>query len=171
MKTNVIPSQITTIEDRVLGSLTVSQALILGADALVVLILYPVLSLFLASLVYKLLILIPIASMGLSLSVRLRGMLLYSWLLLIAHYGMRPRYYAFQKQASRLENIPPQSSMSTTSMATPDDSTKTTRPTLCMPLGIDELIRLEHYLGLAGSREIYKFTKKGRPYVTTSEEY
>ena len=97
MKTTVVPAQITTVEDRIAGSLTFPQiilmviALVIGAG------IYGMMmpKLHLGGIKLSLII-IECAFFG-GLALRFSGKILGDWLIIYLRYSVRPRRYIFTK--------------------------------------------------------------------------
>jgi hypothetical protein len=98
MRTTTVPAQITTVEDRIAGSLTFTQIVLL------------IVPLFIGTAIY---ILIPVKMhigivkgiiIGLQfmifggLAIRFRGRILADWLVIYLKFRMRPRQYVFTKR-------------------------------------------------------------------------
>lgn len=97
MKTTVVPAQITTVEDRIAGSLTLPQIVLL------------VMSMVIGSLIYA--VVIPKMHFGAikmtliaiefiffgGLALRFNGKILGEWLVILLRFNSRPRRYIFTK--------------------------------------------------------------------------
>jgi len=107
MKTTTVPAQITTVEDMIAGNLSMSQVMLLAAPIFLggamYVILPPVMSLTTAKLVLSGLLL----TIFFALAIRIKGTILLTWLIVIARYNIRPRYYLFNKNDTHLRNIEP----------------------------------------------------------------
>ncbi len=99
MKITVVPAQVTTLEDKIVGNLTLPQLLILTApifgDTLLYVILPPVLRLA----VYKFILFGLFFIVCSLLAIRVRGRLVVDWLLVVVRYNFRPQYYLYDKQS------------------------------------------------------------------------
>lgn len=97
MRTTIIPAQITTVEDKVAGSLNMTQILILMAPILWTAIIYILLlpSMKLTSL-KLVLIIISTATSGI-LALRIKDKIVAEWLGVLLKYCLRPKYYLFNK--------------------------------------------------------------------------
>jgi len=100
MKISVVPAQITTIEDKIIGNLTFNQILLLIVPlvlgTIIYLLLPPSSQLTLAKLV---LITLLCLVFGL-LAVRFRGRTGAGWLIIFLSYNLRPHFYLFTKNDS-----------------------------------------------------------------------
>lgn len=108
MRTTIIPAQITTVEDKIAGSLNMTQILILMAPifwtAIIYILLVP--SMKLTSL-KLLLIIISTATSGI-LALRIKDKIVAEWLGVLFKYRARPKYYLFNKNdlTNRTLDIP-----------------------------------------------------------------
>ena len=99
MRTNIIPAQITTVEDKIAGSLNMTQILLLIAPVLWSALVYILLPNQMKLTGYKL-PLILIVSMGLMvLAIRIRGKIILEWLSVLIVYRLRPKIYVFNKNS------------------------------------------------------------------------
>ena len=97
MRTTIIPAQITTVEDKIAGSLNMTQILILMAPilwtAFIYILLMPSMKLTSLKLV---LIIISTATSGI-LALRIKDKIVAEWLGVLLKYRLRPKYYLFNK--------------------------------------------------------------------------
>lgn len=105
MRTTVIPAQITTVEDKIAGSLNLTQIILLLMSLFIAVFIYAVLPQRLAFSLYKL----PLIAVSLLtccfLALRVKNRVILNWILLLAGYYLRPRYYVFNKNDSFLREI------------------------------------------------------------------
>lgn len=97
MRTTIIPAQITTVEDKIAGSLNMTQILILMAPILWTAIIYILLipSMKLTSL--KLVLIIISTTISGILALRIKDKIVAEWLGVLMKYRLRPKYYLFNK--------------------------------------------------------------------------
>ena len=105
MKTQVIPAQITTVEDRIAGNLNLTQLLLLMFPVLFGAIVYIVLLPALAFAWYKIPLILLSLMVCVSLAVRIRGKLVLSWLTVILAYNLRAKYYIYDKNDTFLRKM------------------------------------------------------------------
>lgn len=100
MKSTVVPAQITTVEDKIAGSLTFAQILLLVFSLIIGTAFYGLIppKLHLSTLKMILMIL-QFAVFGL-LALRYKGRILAEWLIVYLRYRARPRIYIFTKNDS-----------------------------------------------------------------------
>lgn len=103
MRTTTVPAQVTTVEDRIAGSLTFPQLLLLMTGFGLATLAY----LFVAPAYHatpmKLVVIASVALLFGLLAIRLYGRLLGEWLILLMRYVVRPRRYIFTKNDRSVE--------------------------------------------------------------------
>ncbi len=108
MRTTIIPAQITTVEDKVAGSLNMTQVLILMTPILWTAIVYILLmpSMKLTSL--KLLLIIISTTISGILALRIKDKIVAEWLGVLLKYRLRPKYWLYNKNdiTNRIVDIP-----------------------------------------------------------------
>src|SRR5674476_179344 len=97
MKTAIVPAQITTIEDKVVGNLSLSQLLLLAAPIFVGSAIYIIFPPNMGAALYKAILVTIIAVAFALLAIRVRGRILLLWVVTIGRYNLRNRYYVFDK--------------------------------------------------------------------------
>lgn len=141
MKTSVVPAQVTTVEDKIAGNLSLTQLLMLAtpifASSGIYLAFPPFLRLTMPKIVLCSLIFLAFGI----LAIRVRGKILLVWLILILRYRLRPRYYVFDKNDTHLRN----SGNASTQLKPEDEKRKPVArkrmPTFSLPTA--DLVRLE----------------------------
>jgi hypothetical protein len=104
MKVTVVPAQVTTVEDRIIGNLGFSQMLLLVVPVFASAALFVILPPFMGSAVYKFVFMGVMATLCCVLAIRVKGKILAAWIVLILHYNLRPKYYLFNKNVSTLRD-------------------------------------------------------------------
>lgn len=99
MRTQIIPAQITTVEDKIAGNLTLTQIVLMMLPVMFVTILYSLLPPVMILNLYKIAISLIFTVISLFLSIRYKGKIILSWLLVIAKFNLRPKYYVFNKNS------------------------------------------------------------------------
>lgn len=105
MRTTVIPAQITTVEDKIAGNLNLTQILILMVPVFWATIVYTVFAPAMHLAWYKIPLVLVVLFISLILSLRVKGKVLLSWILILLHYHLRPKYYLFNKNDSYLRHL------------------------------------------------------------------
>jgi hypothetical protein len=166
MKVTVVPAQITTVEDRIAGSLVLSQMLLLISPIFINTVLYIALPPFGHSSAYKLTIMIVILALCCLLAIRIKSKLVLFWLFILLHYCLRPRYYVYNRNtlAGRQQEEP---------VAIEHDEIKLKlkkqlRRDLT-PLTIADITRIHSLIENPASKLSFTTTKKGGLYVRITE--
>ena len=105
MKSSIVPAQITTVEDKVAGNLSLSQLLLLAAPGFLGSAIYIVFPPSMGAAMYKLVMVMALAAGFSLLALRVRGRILLLWLITIARYNLRPQHYVFNKNDPYLRDI------------------------------------------------------------------
>lgn len=100
MKVTVIPAQVTTVEDKIMGSLGLSQLLLLIAPVFIGGGCYIFLPPFSDFHPYKYLLVGVLAVLCILLAIRIKGKLVASWIVVLLRYNLRPRLYVFNKNTA-----------------------------------------------------------------------
>ncbi len=167
MRTTVIPAQITTVEDKIAGNLSMTQIVILLVPIFFGTLVFAMLPPTMHLALYKLPPVIFVLFMSLILSLRIKGKVVASWLLVLLSYNTRAKYYVFNKNDTYLRDIPEFE-------RTPKkESIKTVvKKELAIPaktFGIKELKELETFIKNPNYSFSLKPGKKGGLYVVASE--
>jgi len=157
MKQTIVPAQITTIEDRIIGRISFRQLILLITPVFVATAMFIILPKFMSLSPYKLVIWLPIA-LGLMVSaVRLKNRLLIDWFILIARYIRRPSYYVYNKNSLSNRSLPPvPKTLTPKPPAKQKVYSNTAQPSLGQLAQLDRLV----------SQFQFKATKKGDLSVT-----
>jgi hypothetical protein len=105
MRTTIVPSQITTVEDRVAGRLGLSQLLLLISPIFGGSIIFVVLPPFFNYAPYKVVLIVCAASLSALLAIRIKGKILLFWIITLFRYNTRPRYYLFNKNSAHTREV------------------------------------------------------------------
>lgn len=97
MKTRVIPAQITTVEDKIAGSLSLTQILLLMTPVFWTAMVYALFMPQLKFAMYKVPVIGVVLLISLFLAIRIKEKLILNWLMVLVTYNMRPKYYVFNK--------------------------------------------------------------------------
>jgi hypothetical protein len=98
MKFTVVPAQVTTVEDRIAGNLSVIQMALLALPVFGGSFLFAVLPPFMGGALYKYVLLGLLLVISSLLAIRIKGKILLSWLLIIVRYNLRPSLYVYDKR-------------------------------------------------------------------------
>jgi hypothetical protein len=106
MKTTTVPAQVTSVEDKIAGSLTLSQLLLLVMPLFVGSAIYVLIPPVLHLSAPKLGISLVILSVAGVAAIRIRGKLVLFWVVILARYAARPKYYVATKNDLYLRELP-----------------------------------------------------------------
>ena len=106
MRTTTVPAQITTVEDKIAGELNIMQLLLLVTPVFGSAAIYVGLPPFFASAPYKIVVIVCLFVVFGTLAIRIKGKIVLAWLMILARYSARPRYYLFNKNDTYMRDIP-----------------------------------------------------------------
>jgi hypothetical protein len=99
MKQTIVPAQVTTVEDRIAGNLSMSQLALLIAPLFVDSLFYMVLPRPMHFSFYKAVLMALSAVLCCLAAIRVRGKILLLWAVTVARYNVRPKYYLYNKNS------------------------------------------------------------------------
>jgi len=165
MKVTVVPAQVTTVEDRIIGNLGLSQILLLSTPIFGGCVLYVVLPPVMHANAYKVVVMVLFLLTCALLSIRIRGKILLFWLIAILRYNLRPRYYVFNKRSLHGRDLhEPEPSMGMEAETT-EVKEKSRRK---LPLSIAEVAQIERLIDNPASNLSFE-NRKGYLYVRITE--
>lgn len=97
MRQTVVPAQVTTVEDRIMGNLGFSQLTLLVLPLFIGVGLYLILPPFGHGSIFKYIVIVIIATLMGVLAIRIKGKIILLWLVTILRYNHRPSLYLFNK--------------------------------------------------------------------------
>ena len=108
MRTTIIPAQITTVEDKVAGSLNMTQVLILMTPILWTAIVYILLTPSMKLTSLKLVLIIISTTISGILALRIKDKIVAEWLGVLLKYRLRPKYWLYNKNdiTNRTVDVP-----------------------------------------------------------------
>jgi hypothetical protein len=159
MRTTIIPAQITTVEDRIAGSLNITQIMLLilavfGATAIFT-ILPPANQLT----IYKIPVICINILVFLVLALRIKGKVVINWLITLFKYNLRPGYYVFDKNDTYLREILTDNLNEATDEEPVDTKVKVPHPNKEAILA--DLIRFEGLVESSKKSLSFRVNKKG----------
>ena len=167
MKTTTVPAQITTVEDKIAGNLTLQQMVLLASPVFIDFALYAALPTMLKLNAYKLVLMSLVTLTASLLAIRVKSKILLIWAITIFNYNTRPGYYVFNKnniylraQAAVLVDETEQQVAPTVEQLTPQKVAR---------LSEEDVFRLEHILANPSANLSFATNKKGGLYVSISE--
>lgn len=169
MKTQVIPAQITTVEDKIAGNLNLTQIMLLLFPAFWTTIIFTILSPRLQFTLYKAPLVLVVLFLCLVLALRIKGKVVLSWVITILHYNLRPKYYIFNKNDSYMRNLDLPDFKN--KLKTQPKKVKVSEEIQVKPsASIGELIKLDGLLANPKYSFSFKSTKKGGMNVAFEQE-
>lgn len=165
MRSTIVPAQVTTVEDRIAGNLGLSQLLLLLVPVFVGSILYVVLPPFFAYHVYKVVLFVVLAVVCGLLAIRIKGQILLLWIISIARFNLRPRYFVFSKNSlyAREETPAEPAEVEVSQVVEADQESKSSG------LSTAELIQVEAILANPAANVRFSTNKKGELRVHVTE--
>jgi hypothetical protein len=166
VKTSIVPAQITTVEDKVAGNLSLSQLLLLSAPVFAGSAIYIAFPPALAMPLYKIIV-ATVLALGFSLlAIRIKGRILLLWVVTIGRYSLRPRYFVFDKNSSYLR--PP--AKKADAQEEPERQAEEELEVFLPPeLSTREVVMLERIITDPKARLHFKTDRKGALSVRISE--
>ena len=164
MKTVIVPAQITTIEDIVVGSLTVPQLIMLAIPVFACLVCVMLPPSFTVA-VYKVCVVAGLCCVCWPLAIRWHNRLVARHLWIAWRYARRPGYYVCDKNTSTHDSLPSRQNDS------PPDIEPPTRPLAhpVPPADIQDRIAYDVYAANTPNTPRYHISKKGKIHVTISK--
>lgn len=158
MRNTIIPAQITTVEDKIAGSLSMVQILILMIPILWTTFVYVWFFPAMKLATYKLVLILLATVVCLVLVIRVKEKIVAQWLGILIKFRMRPKYYLFNKNnlTNRIIDVPEmlvKHKVSKTFSKKPINS-QTTEVELL------DLVKLEHLINTGKVKLHYQFENK-----------
>ncbi|HMR73386.1 MAG TPA: hypothetical protein PKD68_05285 [Candidatus Saccharibacteria bacterium] len=100
MKMTVVPAQVPTVEDRIIGNLGFSQILLLITPVFASAFTSGLFPPFMGGALYKYIIMASVALLFCILAIRIKGKIVANWIITISRYNIRPRYYLYNKNVT-----------------------------------------------------------------------
>ncbi len=167
MRTTVIPAQITTVEDKIAGNLSMTQIVILLIPVFFGTFVFAILPPSMHVALYKLPVVLFVLLVCLILSLRIKGKVVASWLLVLLAYNTRATYYVFNKNDTYLRDIPEFEKLDQKETLKAVVKKEVAIP--AKTFGVKELKELEAFIKNPNYSFSLKPGKKGGLYVAVSE--
>jgi len=161
MRTRVIPAQITTVEDKIVGSLNLMQIMILMTPVFFTTLIYAVLPPSMSFVAYKLTLSAVSFMICLILSLRIKGKVVVNWLSILLRYNLRAKYYIYNKNEAYLRDLYLPTLEKEKAVKKALAKTNQITPTIPITQRVKNLVTLEN---IVGSQEVefrYRVNKKG----------
>lgn len=167
MKATVVPAQVTTVEDRVAGSLGFAQLILFAIPVFGGSLLYAALPPSMGGSLYKLVVIGIITTICSILAIRIKGKIVLLWAIVLLRYKLRPRLYLFSKNTDRYREDYPEASVASTQ---PEAEVKQLQSLATIPkLGYADTARAYATLDNPLRHLRYETTKKGGLHVRYTE--
>ncbi len=158
MRSQVIPAQITTVEDKIAGDFSLTQIMLLLLPVLIASFIYAFLPPSMSFVLYKLVLASIIAIASITLAIRVKGRIIASWLLVLMRYNLRPKYYVYNKNSvTHREIIQPEVEI----VAVEENETVNAVLKNYQNLDIKDILTLRHILDTTDYNLTYRSGKKG----------
>jgi len=105
MRTTIIPAQITTVEDKIAGNLNLTQILILMVPVFITAVVFVLIPPTMKLVYYKLILILFFSVVCLILALRIKGRVLFNWLLILSQFKLRPKIFVFNKNDNYLREM------------------------------------------------------------------
>ncbi len=159
MKIAIVPAQITTVEDKVAGNLSLTQLIILVLPVFGSGLFYAVAPPSFGVAIYKLAIIFLLFLMFAPLAIKVRGNLLIIWMIILIRYNIRPQFHVFNKNSNYLRDIDVEAKSKTTKKPIVTAKQPVRLPTAA--IDISDKARLEAMIANPNAKLSFKISKKG----------
>lgn len=158
MRTTIIPAQITTVEDKIAGTLNFAQILLLMTPVLWGTLVYAVFAPAMKFASYKIGLVIVVTAISLILAIRVKDKIVAEWLGVLLRYKLRPKYYVANKNdlSERVVDLPLIESVKISKKLSVKASIKNYKTP-----SIGDLIRLEQALNSKSLAVSFRYGRKG----------
>jgi len=161
MKTRVIPAQITTVEDKIVGNLNLMQMIILMVPIFFTTLAYTVFPPLMSFVAYKLFLSAMVFTVCIILSLRIKGKVVVNWLSILFRYNLRVKYFVYNKNEAYLRNLYLPTIQKTPAVKNMAVKAKTNVQTTLVVNQIKNLMNLESFIKNEEIDFRYKVGKKG----------
>ena len=167
MRSAIVPAQITTVEDKVMGNLSLAQLLLLASPIFIGSLIYFVFPPSLSGALYKTILTGLTTVIFWVLGVRLKGRILLGWAITIGRYNLRPRYNVNDKNDLYLREAEsrPEASLATEEAQSDDEEAYEPAPILSLA----EAVFLERIIASPKANLHFKTDRRGELRVHINE--
>jgi len=158
MRSQVIPAQITTVEDKIAGDFSLTQIMLLLLPVLITSAIYAFMPPSMTLVIYKLVLASVLAIFCITLAVRVKGRLVANWLLVFTRYNLRTKFYIYNKNTTLYREVIKPELVLSAAQATVHQKKQTK---LVSAPNIRDILQLNHILNTTDFNFIYKTGKKG----------
>lgn len=161
MKITIVPAQITTIEDKVAGNLSLAQLVLLVTPVFLSGLLYAIAPPSFGMAIYKIVVMSLIFVVIGSLAIKIRGHLLVNWFVILIRYNLRPQYYVFRKSDNYLrDNDAPKTTKVKSKIKKKNGVSKLVTDSI-PSIAIHDKARLEVMMANPQAKLAFKISRKG----------
>ncbi len=169
MKVTVVPAQVTTVEDRIIGNLSMLQVMLLLGPVFGGALLFGLLPPFMEGAGYKYLLLSVLGLVFGVLSIRIKGQVLVVKLITLIKFYSRPGVYIYDKNSTYLKDMSHLTQPEEVPLDIGLDSRSSLKATSLPNLDVSDKVRAYEYIESNESEVSFKTDKKGRLYVQIAE--
>lgn len=167
MRTTIVPAQITTVEDKIAGNLTLTQIFLLLTPIFFGSIIYLIFPPQLHFAIYKLPIIAFVFLVCCTLAIRIKGKVIIQWLVILLRYNNRPRYFVANKNDTYQRDILFEIPQETETLQQAKVKQEAERILISPKISLADRVKLEHVLPLANMRIL--FGKKGGMHLVLTQ--
>jgi len=166
MRSAIVPAQITTVEDKVMGVLSLSQLLLLSSPIFIGSLIYFVFPPSLGDALYKTILTGIVTAILWALAVRIKGRIALLWVITIGRYSLRPRYFVNDKNDLFLRECEPMGGLDPADDIAVDDNLEASAPVL----SFSDIVFLERIVTDPKANLHFIADRKGELRVHVNEE-
>lgn len=166
MKQTVVPAQVTTVEDRIVGNLGLVQIVLLALPVLGTGLVFTTFPPAMHVSLYKVFGLTLLAALCGVLAIRIKGQLVLFWIIVRVRYNLRPTYYVFNKNTTANRELYDKIQ---TAELPEDEPEKTALHRQASKLTPAETVRVLEAIDNPAANLTFATNKKGNLYVHITE--
>lgn len=160
MKTTPIPAQVTTVEDKIAGGLSMVQLILLLTPLFISVFVFAVLPERMYFNLYKVVLMVLSLVFFLTLAIRVKERIVLTWLILLVSYHLRPHIFVFDKNDDYLREDKPSKNNEVKNSSTNKQTLK--KKEKKNKLSVLNLIQLENLINARNTEMTIKFSQKRR---------
>ncbi len=160
MKTTPIPAQITTVEDKIAGNLSMMQLILLLSPLFLSVFIFAALPDRMNFNFYKVVLMLSSLIIFLTLAIRIKERIVLTWLILLVSYHLRSHIFIFDKNDGYLR----EGKLLKNNEAKNHSANKQTKrkKKKANSLSVLNLIQLENLINARNTKMVVKFSRKRR---------
>lgn len=165
MRNTIVPAQITTVEDKIAGNLTLPQIFLLLLPVFLGGFMYISFPPTLSFALYKIMLFLLIGIVSGTLAIRVKDKMVVSWLVILLRFATRPKYYLFDKNDLFQREIVHEELQPVVKTV----KAQKKRESKQKHLSIRDALQLEQFIRNPKANISFRFEKKGGINVSFSE--